>query len=255
MVVKPFIESESISHSKKNPVVVMFSTHGSALLPIILKVFNDRGIPVAANILDGSLDERSKHIQAERTQGFFKWPDFEDIESYKIPRYDVVNHNGEDAVGILNDLKVDIIINAGTPRILKKRILDLPTQGVVNTHPGILPAYRGCTAVEWALYNNDPVGATCHFMTKGIDEGPIIYSEVMSIAHGDRYEAVRTNMIFHWATVTAKGIEKIIKDGATVHTLPSQGMGTYYGVIPEDKLTIVKDRLLEESYKCYVTSV
>lgn len=253
MIVEPPIEGEIISHSKEKPVVVMFSTFGSALLPIILKEFSARGIPIAANILDGSLDDRSKNIQTERTQGFFNWPDFKDVESYEIPRYDVVNHNGEETVNLLKDLKVDIIINAGTPRILKKSILDLPTQGVVNTHPGMLPAYRGCTVVEWALYNDDPVGATCHFMTERIDEGSIIYSEVMPIAHGDRYEAVRSNMIYHWACVTAKGIEKIIKEGTTMRTLPFQGAGTYYKVIPEDKLMIVKEKLLKESYRCYIS--
>ncbi|MCA9363264.1 formyl transferase [Candidatus Kaiserbacteria bacterium] len=255
MTSKSLIEREINNHDKENPVVVIFSSQGSALLPIILKEFSVRNISVAANILDGSLDDRSKSIQVDRTLGFFDWPDFDDIESYMIPRYDVTNHNGDDTVDILNKLKVDIIINAGTPRILKKHILDIPTQGVVNTHPGILPAYRGCTAVEWSLYNNDPVGATCHFMMEGIDEGPIIYSEIMPVVRGDQYEAVRANMIYHWASVTAKGVEKIIKDGSTMYSLPLQDVGMYYEVIPEDKLIAVKEKLLKGLYKCYITSV
>lgn len=241
------IESERISQQNDKLVIVLFSTFGSALLPIILEKFSVQGISIAANILDGSLDDRSKNIQKERTKGFFTWPDFDTVESYNIPRYDVTNHNGEETLNILKDLKVDIIINAGTPRILKKRILDLPTRGVINTHPGLLPAYRGCTAVEWALYNDDPVGATCHFMTKGIDEGPIIYSEIMPVVPGDTYEAVRANMIYHWASVTAKGIEKIIKDGSTIHTLPPQEEGTYYEVISEDKLNTIREKLLKRS--------
>lgn len=237
--------------SRKKLVIVLLSSSGSALLPILLKEFYSHGISVAANVLDGTLNERNRNIQEDRTKGFFEWPDFSDVQKYNIPQYDVDNHNSEKSTEILKRLKPDVIINAGTPRILKKPILEIPSRGIVNTHPGLLPAYRGCTVVEWALYNDDPVGATCHFMTEGIDEGPLIYSEVMPIARGDVYEAVRTNMIYHWARVTRKGIERIRDEHISSVTLPPQGQGTYYAVIPDDKLEVVKEKLIAGLYKCY----
>jgi len=50
--------------------------------------------------------------------------------------------------------------------------------GVLNCHMGMLPHYRGMDVVEWALLDNHPeaVGLTTHLMTKGIDEGPLLYA-------------------------------------------------------------------------------
>ncbi len=240
-----------MNNQATNLNIILLSSRASGLLPILLKEFDSRGIPVAANVLDGTVSERNRMIQMERTQGFFEWPDFSAIGAYGIPSYDVDNHNSEGTAEILRSLKPDILINAGTPRILKKHVLEIPVRGVVNTHPGILPAYRGCTVVEWALYNDDPVGATCHFMTEGIDEGPIIYSEIMPIVKGEVYEEIRAHMIYHWARVTARGVEKIRDEHLSAGTLPPQAEGTYYGVIPDDTLAAVKKKLLEGTYTCY----
>ena len=42
---------------------------------------------------------------------------------------------------------------------------------------GISPYYRGTDCNFWALYDNNPhlVGSTIHMLTKGLDNGPILY--------------------------------------------------------------------------------
>lgn len=238
----------------KEPTIILLSSWDNTLLPILIQELYSRGIVVAANVFDGTVSEKNRNIMLTRTKGFFEWSDFPAIEKYSIPHYDVDNHNSESSAELLRTLKPDIIVSASTPRILKKHILEIPSKGVVNTHPGILPAYRGCTVVEWALYNDDPVGATCHFMAEGIDEGPIIYSERMPIAKGDVYEAVRANIVYHWSRVTATGIERIRDENSTSKTLPPQAEGTYYNIIPDEKLAVVKEKMLSGLYKCYEES-
>ena len=60
--------------------------------------------------------------------------------------------------------KIDLLVNAGTPRILKSNLLKAPSIGVINCHPGILPDFRGCTCVEWAIYLDQPIGNTVHLI-------------------------------------------------------------------------------------------
>ena len=45
-------------------------------------------------------------------------------------------------VEVIKDAKPDLIVLGGAP-LIKKRIIDLPTIGVINSHPGILPEAKG----------------------------------------------------------------------------------------------------------------
>ncbi len=63
-------------------------------------------------------------------------------------------------------------INCGFDFIIPKDILiQIP---ILNLHPSALPFNRGCHHSFWALIENTPLGATLHWMSEGIDEGPII---------------------------------------------------------------------------------
>ena len=84
----------------------------------------------------------------------------------KIKSIFVSNHNNSSLVKLVKSKKIDLLISCSSPRIIKDELLSAPKIGILNCHPGLLPYYRGCNCVEWALYNNDKVGNTCHLMTK-----------------------------------------------------------------------------------------
>lgn len=228
--------------------IVALSSYGSEFLPIFLSEMEKQGISVTAVVLDGIVEGREREIQEERTKGYFKWPDFSEIEKYKLPLYCVKNHNNQYSEDVLKNLQPDILINAGTPRILKKNILSIPKIGVVNVHPGSLPDYQGCTVPEWAIYNDDPIGLTCHFMQEGIDTGPIIFSRVMEVKKSEPYESVRAHIIYETAITMALGLKMIEENDIHIDRLPAQQEGTYYKVITPEKMDEVKNKLLEGRY-------
>lgn len=51
----------------------------------------------------------------------------------------------------------------------------------VNIHMGVSPFFRGAACNFWALYDNFPeyVGATIHYISKGLDSGPVIFHSVI----------------------------------------------------------------------------
>lgn len=209
-----------------------------------------QGIEVQAILLDGEVRERNKEIQLERTKGYFLWPDFQDIEEYRIPTYIVRDHNGLHAETILRALEPDVIINAGTPRRIGENILAIPKRGMVNVHPGMLPSYQGSMTPEWAILNDDPVVITCHFATKFYDDGPIVLEKELVIKKGDIWQKVRAQVIYETARVMAEGLRKIEAQNLSLATMPPlAGEGTLHKRMPDDKLHIVKAKLADGTYK------
>ena len=96
-------------------------------------------------------------------------------EKLGLPFYDT---NINKAVELANDLKPDYVLSVQYAPILKKAILDVPTDGCWNLHCGELPRYGGCKVVLQAIWNGSPVvGITFHRMDEGIDTGyPICMS-------------------------------------------------------------------------------
>lgn len=69
----------------------------------------------------------------------------------------------------------DLGISCRYNRIIKKRVIDSFRLGIVNTHGGILPEYRGVYSNMNALINGEKeYGVTLHYIDEGVDTGDII---------------------------------------------------------------------------------
>ena len=181
---------------KKKFRIGLLTTVESPLLPffidrILIEKLNDIVV-----ICDSkTISDKDKKIWLERTSGAFDLGKYKKINIYKfdaekIPFYFVKNHNHKNSIQLVKSLKLDVLLNAGTPRKLSKNVLKSTRHGVINVHPGLLPEYRGCSAVEWAIYNDKKVGNTTHFMTEEYDEGPIIKSESYNFLPDDDYKSI-----------------------------------------------------------------
>ncbi len=160
----------------------------------------------------------------------------------------VDSHNSDEAIRAIQAHECGVVINGGTPRILRTQFLS-SFEAVVNCHPGILPEYRGCTCVEWAVFNNDPVGNTVHLMTPGIDEGPIVCSEAVALSVSDDYVATRVKVFRHGFDLLATAAVRIARGDVSISALPAQEEGTYWAPIDDRKLLIVMDKLSRGVYR------
>jgi methionyl-tRNA formyltransferase len=76
----------------------------------------------------------------------------------------------------LRELKPDVGVVVAYGHILKTDLLELPTRGMVNVHPSLLPELRGPAPVEWAVINGlEKTGVTIMQMDAGMDTGPILH--------------------------------------------------------------------------------
>jgi len=79
-------------------------------------------------------------------------------------------HKSPEVMPHLEGTDLDLIVFGGT-RIIRGEILDFPSDGVINSHPGLLPECRGAASPAWAVYHDIPIGSSTHFCDNGIDTG------------------------------------------------------------------------------------
>ncbi len=81
---------------------------------------------------------------------------------------------------------VDLILNAHSLYLIHETVLDAPTIGAFNLHPGPLPRYAGLNAPSWAIYHGECAhGVTVHRMAARIDAGAIAYQKLFEISDDD----------------------------------------------------------------------
>lgn len=86
----------------------------------------------------------------------------------------------------LKALAPDIMIVVAYGLILPRHILELPKLGCLNIHPSLLPRWRGAAPIQRALQAGDSETGVCIMqMDEGLDTGPILKQEKISIAPFD----------------------------------------------------------------------
>ena len=92
----------------------------------------------------------------------------------------------------LAEAGVDVLVVAAYGIILPQAVLDLPRHGCLNIHASLLPRWRGAAPIQRAIMAGDAeTGVQIMQMSLGLDEGPILLSEIMDIRPDDTAVARR----------------------------------------------------------------
>lgn len=118
-------------------------------------------------------------------------------EAAGVPAVEVVAREGFGAdfdrvaythrvVDALKRHHVDVVAMAGFGTVLAAPVFEVFPGRVLNTHPALLPAFKGWHAVRDALAAGVGVtGTTVHIATEAVDEGPILAQEAVTVLPGD----------------------------------------------------------------------
>jgi phosphoribosylglycinamide formyltransferase 1 len=86
----------------------------------------------------------------------------------------------------LVEQEIDLIAMAGFGTILSATFHEAFPGRVLNTHPSLLPAFKGWHAVRQALLSGaNETGCTVHIATEALDDGPILAQRRLAILEGD----------------------------------------------------------------------
>ena len=90
---------------------------------------------------------------------------------------------------LFDDYKVDLIVLARYMQILSPTFVQRYPQRIINIHHSFLPAFVGAKPYHRAFERGVKlIGATGHYVTEVLDEGPIIEQDIARISHRDQVE-------------------------------------------------------------------
>ena len=88
-----------------------------------------------------------------------------------------------------------LVVLAGYMHLLTRAFLDRFPDAVVNVHPSLLPAFPGVHAVEEQLAAGvAESGATVHLVDEGVDSGPILAQERVTVRADDTPETLHARI-------------------------------------------------------------
>jgi phosphoribosylglycinamide formyltransferase-1 len=149
----------------------------------IFQALLDEGLPIAVVVADrpcGALERAdAAGVPVELVERTSFGDDFD---------RDAYTHQVVDA---LKRHEVELVAMAGFGTILSQEIHDAFPGRILNTHPALLPAFKGWHAVRDALAAKVAVtGCTVHFATLEVDDGPILAQEEVPVLPDDTEESL-----------------------------------------------------------------
>jgi formyltetrahydrofolate deformylase len=115
------------------------------------------------------------------------WADLFHIPFHHFPVTSETKPQQEEQVlSIFREQKVDLVVLARYMQIVSERFLDQVNCPVINIHHSFLPAFIGAKPYHQAYDRGVKIiGATAHYATAELDEGPIIAQDVVGVGHRD----------------------------------------------------------------------
>jgi methionyl-tRNA formyltransferase len=98
-------------------------------------------------------------------------------EEHGIPVYQPLTLRDGAAAEQLRALEPELLVVVAYGKILTEEFLRIPKRGAVNLHASLLPKYRGCAPIQWAVLNGDKVtGVTVQQVAYEVDSGDVLAS-------------------------------------------------------------------------------
>ncbi|HWT28898.1 MAG TPA: formyltetrahydrofolate deformylase [Methylophilaceae bacterium] len=126
----------------------------------------------------------SNHRDTERLAGFYGIP-FHHIEVTKDTKAEAEARQ----FALFDQYQIDLIVLARYMQILSPDFVQRYPRRIINIHHSFLPAFIGARPYHRAYERGVKlIGATSHYVTEVLDEGPIIEQDIARISHRDQVE-------------------------------------------------------------------
>ena len=87
---------------------------------------------------------------------------------------------------LLEEERIDVVVLARYMRVLSPEFVSQYPQRIINIHHSFLPAFAGARPYHHAHERGVKIiGATAHYVTAELDQGPIIEQDVARVSHRD----------------------------------------------------------------------
>ncbi len=174
----PFSMSWSIQLQERKPKMAIFVSKYDHCLYDILSRYSTGELHVEIPIIISNHNDLSS--VAERFS----------IPFHYIPFTKESKETGEKAqITILEKYQIDFIVLARYMQIITPNLIELFKNKIINIHHSFLPAFPGAKPYHSAFNRGVKIiGATSHYVTEELDEGPIIEQDITRVTHSHSIE-------------------------------------------------------------------
>lgn len=126
-----------------------------------------------------------------------------------------------EVVDVLAEHGIELVVMAGYGTILAEPIHRAYPRRVLNTHPALLPSFKGWHAVRDALaYGVKVTGCTVHVATLEVDVGPILAQEAVPVEPGDDEASLHERIKAVERRLYPATIRRVVAEPALLDTRP-----------------------------------
>jgi hypothetical protein len=152
--------------------------------------------------------------------------------------------NGRASRDALRRLSPDVAVIGGAG-ILRPGVFDIPRFGTLNVHPGLLPRYRGCSTVCWALAEGGDTGVTVHLVDSRIDTGPIVAQRVVRVLPGETLPVFARRLFAEGIELVTQALGSLARGEPFTAVEQSREGSRYYRMAPPAVRHFAEQKLAE----------
>tara|TARA_B100000965_G_scaffold83969_2_gene67605 strand:+ start:4548 stop:5330 length:783 start_codon:yes stop_codon:yes gene_type:complete len=225
---------------------------------MLSQLLSENFIPSIVISEDSSIGDEEREKFLKRIEGNPVAPTIESQiaklseDGFVVPHIEVDKHDSPNVMPHIEDFDLDLIVFGGT-RIIRGDILDFPKDGVLNSHPGLLPECRGSASPAWSVYHDIPIGSSTHFCDNGVDTGDLLLRREVPVKRGMTYEDLCYETLVLSGVLMKEAMIAYV-EGRWGEMRRPQGEGSHptFRNAPEEILEVVYQKLSEQTYAHYV---
>jgi phosphoribosylglycinamide formyltransferase 1 len=189
--------------SKPFNIAILISGRGSNMASVI-KAVNAGEIKATINVvISNNADAKGLLIAQEK--GI-------ETKSFNPKSYSSRTEYDRAIIDYLAPRQIDLVVLAGYMLIVGKDFVSQFKTNMINVHPSLLPSFIGLSPHQQAVdYGVKLAGCTVHYVTEGLDAGPIIAQAAVPVLETDTEKSLADRVLIEEHRILPESIKKIIE--------------------------------------------
>ena len=174
-------------------------------------------VPSLRRLVDDGFDIKAVYTQPDRPAGRGRHPTPPPVKSAALeiglPVHQPDSMRDPPTLTELASLHPEAAVGVAFGQILRREVLEIPSKGVLNVHPSLLPRHRGASPAPAAILAGDhETGVTIILMDPGMDSGPILAQRRLPIDDSDTAGKIMEKLSHVAADLVAEALPRWLRD-------------------------------------------
>lgn len=147
-----------------------------------------------------------------------------------VPVFQPGRYRSQKAIDIYRSLSPELGVMAFVTDIVPDEIIEAPAKGTVQYHPSLLPMHRGPSSMNWPIiFGETHTGLTIFWPDKGLDTGPVLLQQEVSISPDDTLGSLYFDHLFPMGVDAMQEAINLVREDRAPRIKQDESRATYEG--------------------------